>query len=70
MVPENLTYIDKTEWKLKQSKLYSEQCKRIQYHGIQILGSFIGGYDYDSRDSLLRLKEFVLENNIWAQFLI
>jgi len=69
LVPENLVYIDKTEWKLKQSQLYSEKCKRIQSHGIQILGSFMVGLDYDSRESLLRMKEFVLENNIWAQFL-
>jgi radical SAM superfamily enzyme YgiQ (UPF0313 family) len=69
LVPENLVYIDKTQWKLKQSQLYGEKCKRIQYHGIQVLGSFMIGLDYDSPQSLMRLKEFVLENNIWAQFL-
>jgi radical SAM superfamily enzyme YgiQ (UPF0313 family) len=69
LVPENLATIDKNGWKLKQSKTYAEKCKKIQSYGIQILGSFVVGLDYDTRESLLGLRDFVLENNIWAQFL-
>jgi len=69
LVPENLASIDKSGWKLKQSQTYTEKCKKIQSYGIQILGSFMVGLDYDTRESLLKLKDFVLENNIWAQFL-
>jgi radical SAM superfamily enzyme YgiQ (UPF0313 family) len=69
LVPENLAGIQKSGWKLKQSQTYSEKCRRIQSHGIQVLGSFVVGLDYDTRDGLLRLNDFVLENNVWAQFL-
>jgi len=69
LVPENLASIQKSGWKLKQSMTYSDKCRKIQSHGIQVLGSFVVGLDYDTRDSLLRLRDFVLENHIWAQFL-
>jgi radical SAM superfamily enzyme YgiQ (UPF0313 family) len=69
LIPENLASIDKDGWKLKQSRYYSEKCKKIQSYGIQVLGSFMVGLDYDTRDNLLKLMEFVLESNIWAQFL-
>jgi radical SAM superfamily enzyme YgiQ (UPF0313 family) len=69
LVPENLAMIQKTGWKLDHLETYSESCKRIQSYGIQVLGSFVVGLDYDTRDSLLRLRDFVLENRIWAQFL-
>lgn len=69
LVPENLANIDRDGWKLKQSRYYSEKCKKIQSYGIQVLGSFMVGLDYDTRDNLLELRDFVLENNIWAQFL-
>lgn len=69
LVPENLASIQKSGWKLKHLQTYRESCKRIQSHGIQVFGSFVVGFDHDTRDSLLRLRDFVLENHIWAQFL-
>ena len=69
LVPENLAGIQKSGWKLKQSMTYSEKCRKIQSNGIQVLGSFLVGLDYDTRESLLRLRDFILKNHIWAQLL-
>lgn len=69
LVPENLAMIQKSGWKLRHHENYSESCRRIQSYGIQVLGSFVVGLDHDTRDNLLRLRDFVLENRIWAQFL-
>lgn len=69
LVPENLALIQKSKKKQKQAETYSESCRKIQAHGIQVLGSFVVGLDHDTRDSLLRLRDFILENRIWAQFL-
>jgi radical SAM superfamily enzyme YgiQ (UPF0313 family) len=69
LVPENLAELQKSRWKLKRLKEYSESCRKIQSFGIQVLGSFVVGFDHDTRDSLLHMRDFVLENHIWAQFL-
>jgi radical SAM superfamily enzyme YgiQ (UPF0313 family) len=69
LVPENLAKIQKSGWKLKHLESYSESCRKIQSLGIRVLGSFVVGLDHDTRDNLLELRDFVLENHIWAQFL-
>jgi len=69
LVPENLAAIQHSGWKLKRLDSYSESCKKIQSYGIQILGSFVVGLDHDTKDSLFLMRDFVLANNIWAQFL-
>lgn len=69
LVPENLSEIQRTGWKLNHLSTYRESCEKIQSHGIQVLGSFVVGFDHDTRENLLRMGEFVLENHIWAQFL-
>jgi len=69
LVPENLRDIQKSGWKLGHLKKYSESCEKIQSYGIQVLGSFVVGFDHDTRKNLLELRDFVLENHIWAQFL-
>jgi radical SAM superfamily enzyme YgiQ (UPF0313 family) len=69
LVPQNLASIQKSGWKLKYLETYGEKCRIIQSHGIQVLGSFLVGLDHDTKDNLLGLRDFVLENNIWAQFL-
>jgi len=67
LVPENLAAIQRSQWKFKHLDRYSESCRRIQAHGIQVLGAFVVGFDHDRRDGLLQLRDFVIENNIWAQ---
>lgn len=69
LVPENLAGIQRSGWKLKRVESYGESCRKIQSYGIQVLGSFVVGFDYDTRDNLLLIRDFVLENHIWAQFL-
>lgn len=69
IVPENLANIQKSRFKFKNMAHYAEQCRRIHDHGIQVFGSFMVGLDHDTRDSLLRTRDFVLDNDIWAQYL-
>jgi radical SAM superfamily enzyme YgiQ (UPF0313 family) len=68
LVPENLASLQDSKWKYKRLKIYSEACKKIQSYGIQVLGSFIVGFDHDQRDVFQRLIEFTLKNNIQGQF--
>jgi radical SAM superfamily enzyme YgiQ (UPF0313 family) len=67
LVPENLAAIQRNKFKLKHLDVYEESCKRIQARGIQVLGAFVVGFDHDTRDSLMVLRDFILENHIWAQ---
>lgn len=69
IVPENLANIQKSRFKYKNMVYYDERCRKIHDHGMQVLGSFMVGLDYDTRDSLLRTRDFVLDNKIWAQYL-
>ena len=68
LVPENLASLQDNRWKYKRLKIYSEACKKIQSYGIQVLGSFIVGFDHDQRDVFQKLIEFTLKNNIQGQF--
>jgi len=43
---------------------YMEAINRIQSHGLLILGSFIVGYDFDTRDSFDELIAFIDEAHI------
>jgi radical SAM superfamily enzyme YgiQ (UPF0313 family) len=43
---------------------YMEAINRIQSHGLLILGSFIVGYDFDTRDSFDELIHFIDKANI------
>ena len=45
---------------------YKDIIKRIHDHGIAVLASFIYGTDFDTRDSLLRLADFIFESTIDA----
>ncbi|MFC1634326.1 B12-binding domain-containing radical SAM protein [Planctomycetota bacterium] len=45
---------------------YKDVIKRIHDHGIAVLASFIYGTDFDTRDSLLRLADFISESTIDA----
>ena len=69
LVAENLEEIQKSRWKMKRLESYSKSCEKIQSYGIQVLGSFVVGFDHDTRDNLFLVRDFVLDNNILAQFL-
>jgi radical SAM superfamily enzyme YgiQ (UPF0313 family) len=68
LVPENLDSIQRNKWKRHYLETYAEACKNIQTHGIQVLGAFILGFDYDTGNVFQNTKKFVLENNILGQF--
>ncbi len=50
----------------KGASSYTDVIKRIHDHGIAVLASFIYGTDFDTRDSLLRLADFIFESTIDA----
>jgi len=50
----------------KGVRSYNDVIKRIHDHGIAVLASFIYGTDFDTRDSLLRLVDFISESTIDA----
>lgn len=43
---------------------YHSAIKHIQSYGIKVVGSFIVGLDYDTRDSLLMTKKFIKESSL------
>jgi radical SAM superfamily enzyme YgiQ (UPF0313 family) len=50
----------------KGVRSYKEVINRIHDHGIAVLASFIYGTDFDTRDSLRRLVDFISESKIDA----
>ena len=50
----------------KGVRSYNDVIKRIHDHGIAVLASFIYGTDFDTRDSLVRLVDFISESTIDA----
>ena len=48
----------------KGIEYYKEAVRKIHDHGITIMGSFMIGSDYDTAESLEKLKEFIIETQI------
>lgn len=68
LVSENLASLQNSKWKHKRLDYYSGACRKIQSHGIQVIGSFIVGFDFDDSGIFQRLIDFTLENKILGQF--
>jgi radical SAM superfamily enzyme YgiQ (UPF0313 family) len=51
-------------WNLKQGS-YKEAVARFYQHGIMVYGSFIFGYDHDSRDCFATTVQFALDANFF-----
>jgi len=68
LVPENLTFLQSNQWKFKRLPTYSTVCQKIQYFGIQVLGSFITGFDQDDKSVFQKLVDFTLKNQILGQY--
>jgi radical SAM superfamily enzyme YgiQ (UPF0313 family) len=68
LVQENLDSLQDNRWKGRRLGAYSEACRKIQSHGIQVLGAFILGFDHDTPAVFDTLIDFVLGNNILGQF--
>lgn len=65
---ESLSEINKSKWKMKKAKQYTEGIKKIQKNGIFAFGAFIMGFEHDNLGTFTRVKEFVINNNLPAQF--
>ena len=50
----------------KGVRSYKDVIKRIHDHGIAVLGSFIYGTDFDTRDGLLKLGDYISKSGIDA----
>jgi radical SAM superfamily enzyme YgiQ (UPF0313 family) len=57
---QNLRQMKKA-WNVKNAD-YSTVIRQIQERGIMIYGTFVFGYDHDTRDSFKRTVDFALEN--------
>ncbi len=56
---------DMSPWKYQQLSHYPEMIKKIQSHGVGVMGLFMLGMDQDTPDVFPRLWEFIRDNNIF-----
>lgn len=63
---DGLRCLDKNNWKLRQLPNYKKYVEVIQNSGIGIIGSFMIGLDGDNLDEFKRIRDFVVENHIYA----
>jgi len=62
--PEVLRALNKKLNYKKGIEFYKDVVRRIHDQGISVMGSFIIGTDYDTRESIKRLKDFIQESQI------
>ena len=65
---KSLDEVNKNKWKMKQLERYEQNIRRIQQNGIVVFGTFVIGFENDSLNSFLEIKEFTFRNNIPGQF--
>jgi len=68
--PENIEDVNQTRWKAKRVKEYQSAVKNIRDTGMRIYGSFILGFDKDTKEDFRSIEDFVIENKIFGQFAI
>lgn len=61
-----LHFIDRSNWKAKQLKSYPSSIKKIQFHGIGVMGAFIVGLDTDSKKCFNSISNFIIRNHVFA----
>jgi len=66
LTEEGLRGIDARGWKLRQLARYAEDVRRIQGHGIGVMGAFMVGLDSDEISCFERIHRFVTDNNLYA----
>jgi len=62
---EGLKNIDDKNWKYKQVDNYPNYIKKIQSHGIGIMGAFILGLDKDDEFTFNKTCDFIIKNNLY-----
>ncbi len=60
--PQNINFINK---RINKTEEYRESIKRIHDHGIQIIGSFIIGLDFDDESVFEAILNFIQTNKIF-----
>lgn len=63
---ENLNAIDTSNWKYKKFGRYVELIHNIQSHGIGVHASFMIGFDHDTKDTIHRMIDFIVDNNLFG----
>jgi radical SAM superfamily enzyme YgiQ (UPF0313 family) len=63
---KSLKKINRNNWKYKHLKSYSAYIQNIQSAGINIMGSFIIGFDDDDEFTFRDITKFAIENNIYT----
>jgi radical SAM superfamily enzyme YgiQ (UPF0313 family) len=63
---QGLLSIDRTGWKARHAATYAEKVKRIQDHGVGVMGAFIVGLDTDDESVFSRITEFVYSAKLYA----
>ncbi|MFH1782631.1 MAG: radical SAM protein [Candidatus Omnitrophota bacterium] len=63
---EGLTFIDRTNWKVKQLSFYKQAVNAIQSNGMGVFGAFMLGLDSDSLSIFDKVIDFIDENNLYA----
>lgn len=61
---ESLTAVN--GWKAGQLKHYVEYVRNIQAHGIGVVGSFVLGFDGDDEAVFDRVRDFIVDNNLYG----
>ncbi|MCL6450206.1 MAG: B12-binding domain-containing radical SAM protein [Acetobacteraceae bacterium] len=62
----NLRGLDRRGFKARRLKDYADAVHRIQAEGVGVVGSFVLGLDHDTPDTFRRIRDFVLENALYA----
>jgi len=61
-----LKMIDSHKWKLRYIDKYIPYIKKIQSHGIGVMGAFIIGFDNDDLTVFKKTADFIIDNNLYA----
>ncbi len=61
---ENLVPINRNRWKAKKFDYYKEYIRRIQKNGIGVYGSFILGFEHDTKDTVDEIIRFINNNHL------
>jgi Fe-S oxidoreductase len=60
--------INENNWKMRQIQNYKTAIEKIQSRGMVVYGAFVVGFQKDDLSTFDTIRDFVLENNIQAQF--
>lgn len=64
--PRSMAELDQTGWKVKRVEGYARCVRRIQSHGIGVVGAFIVGLDDDDPSVFDRTADFIIENHLYG----